>query len=101
MPTDTVTFRRLVGAKKDKFFCNGKELPNAKQFLDVAGLTNTFVVVKQGKVNQLAQGTDKFRFNLLETIAGSAFYDEKMQHAAKVLKSMLFYLFMSKKLLLF
>lgn len=83
MNADTVVFRRMIAAKKDKFYCNGKEISNAKQFLDVAGFMNPYFIVRQGKVQELAVGTDAFRLKLLEDVTGSTSYEQKLEDYRK------------------
>src|SRR5665811_457416 len=90
---DTVTFRRMIATKKtDKFFVNGKELSNAKQFLDSAGFSNPYFIVKQGKVQELAVGTDLFRLKLLENVAGSTLFDEKLVDCKRSLESKFYFM---------
>jgi len=84
--TEIVTFRRVLATKKDKFFVNGKELSNARQFLDVAGFTNPYFIVKQGKVNQLAVGNDEARLKLLQDVAGSSDYENKIDNFKRCLR---------------
>ncbi|XP_035705447.1 structural maintenance of chromosomes protein 3 [Folsomia candida] len=73
----------MIAAKKDKFYCNGKEISNAKQFLDVAGFMNPYFIVRQGKVQELAVGTDAFRLKLLEDVTGSTSYEQKLEDYRK------------------
>jgi len=82
-----VVFKRLLSSKKDKFYVNGKELKNAKQFLETAGLCNPYFVVKQGKVHQLALASDSQRLELLQSITGSKLYDDKIKECKKNIDS--------------
>ncbi|ODN00988.1 Structural maintenance of chromosomes protein 3 [Orchesella cincta] len=75
---ETVTFKRVLSSKKDKFFVNGKELTNAKQFLDLAGFTNPYFIVKQGRVHDLALATDAGRLKIISDVAGTTAYDDKI-----------------------
>jgi chromosome segregation ATPase len=76
----------MIATKKDKFYVNKKELGNARQFLDMAGFTNPYFIVKQGKVHQVAAGNDAFRLKLLEDVSGSTSYDDKIKDCLKSLR---------------
>ncbi|CAL8112932.1 unnamed protein product [Orchesella dallaii] len=83
----TIRFKRVLSSKKDKFFVNGKELINAKQFLDIAGFTNPYFIVKQGRVHDLAMATDANRLKIIADVAGTSAYDDKIAHCRRSIEA--------------
>lgn len=87
IPEDTVIFRRVLAIKKEKFYVNGKELTNAKHFLEQAGFTNPYFIVKQGKVLDLALATDATRLKIIADVTGNSDYDEKIIHCHRSIET--------------
>lgn len=84
----------MLAVKKDRFYVNGRELQltNVKQFLDIAGFTNPYFIVKQGKVHDLALASDRTRLKILSDVIGISVFDEKISDCKESLKSTKFLL---------
>lgn len=78
-----------MAQKKDKFFVNGRELANAKQFLDAAGFTNPYFIVKQGKIHDLALATDAARLKVISDVTGANAFNRKIADCEREIEGIL------------
>ena len=89
---DDVCLRRVIGAKKDQYFLNRKQVTklDVMNLLESAGFSrsNPYYIVKQGKINQMATAPDSQRIKLLREVAGTRVYDERREESQVILKGM-------------
>jgi len=85
-----VCLRRVIGAKKDQYFLNRKQVTklDVLNLLESAGFSrsNPYYIVKQGKINQMATAPDSHRIKLLREVAGTRVYDERKMESQTILK---------------
>lgn len=86
---DMVSLKRVLGLKKDQFYCNNKLVGNVKEFLDSAGFSNPYFIVKQGKVQELAAGSDAMRLKVLKDAAGLTSFSETQKNNEEMQESKL------------
>ncbi|XP_021919890.1 structural maintenance of chromosomes protein 3-like isoform X3 [Zootermopsis nevadensis] len=90
IPSDDVSFCRRIGLNYDQFYINSKVVPY-KEMVNVlvsAGFCscNTYHIVKQGKVNQLATAPDAYRLSVLLEVAGIQVHEDEIQKMKTVLE---------------
>ncbi|EDO34136.1 predicted protein, partial [Nematostella vectensis] len=87
---DEVSLRRVIGAKKDQYFLDKKNVTKSDvmNLLESAGFSrsNPYYIVKQGRINQLAVAKDNERLKLLREVAGTRVYDERKEESKQILK---------------
>ena len=81
--------RRTIGAKKDEFRLNRKHISknDVVSLLESAGFSrsNPYYIVRQGKIDQICQMTEKQRLDLLKEVAGTRVYDERRKKASDIM----------------
>ncbi|KAK3870657.1 hypothetical protein Pcinc_004508 [Petrolisthes cinctipes] len=85
-----VHLQRIIGTKKDQFFCNKKKMTrlNVANFFESAGFSraNPYYIVKQGKINQLATASDAQILKILQAVAGVTVYDGRTEKCKQKFK---------------
>ncbi len=86
---DTVSLRRVMGAKKDEYFLDSRHMNRSDivNLLESAGMSrsNPYYIVQQGKVSKLIKMKDSERLQLLQEIAGTRTYDERRLESEKIM----------------
>eukprot|EP00922_Rhytidocystis_sp_ex-Travisia-forbesii_P057829 GHVS01085582.1.p1 GENE.GHVS01085582.1~~GHVS01085582.1.p1 ORF type:complete len:1155 (+),score=212.94 GHVS01085582.1:368-3832(+) len=88
---DEVSVKRAVAEGRDEWYIEGKKMPKSVfiEHMESVGfsLNNPYYMVKQGKVAELSQMSDRKRFELLSDIAGVRLYESRraasMKHLAE------------------
>ena len=86
---DDVTIERKVTQRKDEFFINNKKSTRIEvsNLLETSGFSpsNSYYIVRQGNVNNLALMTEEDRFDIICDISGTKFYDKQKEESRKMM----------------
>uniref|UniRef100_A0A7E4ZS38 Structural maintenance of chromosomes protein n=1 Tax=Panagrellus redivivus TaxID=6233 RepID=A0A7E4ZS38_PANRE len=100
---NTFTISRHVSVKKDQYYIDNRMVSRSdiNNMMESAGFSrsNPYYIVKQGKISELATGTDLYRLKLLREIAGTRIYDEKKAESLTILNDCSTKLMRSRELL--
>ncbi|KAF7997943.1 hypothetical protein HCN44_009341 [Aphidius gifuensis] len=81
--SDSIIIRREISNVKEVYYLNSKEIRrnSIMELLETACLftKNSYNIIKQGKIQQIAIGNDKQRLDLLREISGVKYFDEQLQ----------------------